>query len=697
MKRLFIVLGLLATIAVLYCSRELIPQAPKIPTTLETHGIERTDDYYWMRDRDNPAVLKYLRAENRYRERMMAPVEGLQDTLFQEMKSRIKEDDSTVPAQKDSFWYYRRYEQGKEYPIYCRKKGSLEAPEDILLDVNELAEGKEFCDVRGFKTSPDHQIISYAVDFVGRRKYTLRFKPVDGAYLEDEIPDMTSNFVWANDNQTVFYCKQHPETLRWEKIFKHTMGQAEDELVFHETDETYYTAVGKTLSEDYLTIFNESTLQTEYMILNANFPDSPFETFLPRQNGHEYSIAHGGDRWYILSNKNAKNFQLLETPEHQTDESFWRVVVPHNESALLTDMTVFENFVILEETSKALDHLRVLDRRSSDSYYIDCEEPIYVTYVAENREYDTNTLRYIFESPKTPETVYDYDLSARTRELKKQRPIPGDFDSADYATERLWVPTRDGVQIPVSILYRKGLAKNNVNPTLIHGYGSYGISSKGYFRSNVFSLVDRGFIFALAHVRGGSEMGRTWYEQGRQLNKKNSFTDFIEVTRHLIVNGYTSPEHLYARGGSAGGLLVGAVANMAPELYNGIIAEVPFVDVVTTMLDESIPLTTSEYDEWGNPIDKGYFDYMLSYSPYDNVEAQDYPNMLITAGLHDSQVQYWEPAKWTAKLREHNTGDNMILLYTNMAAGHGGASGRFQALREEAMQYAFVLMVEERE
>ena len=527
MKRLFVAFGFLAIIALLYCSQERVPQAPKIPTTLETNGAERTDDYYWMRDRDNPAVLKYLRAENRYRERMMAPVENLQDTLFQEMKSRIKQDDSTVPAKEDSFWYYRRYEQGKEYPIYCRKKGSLEAPEEILLDVNELAEGQEFCDVRGFKASPDHQIISYAVDFVGRRKYTLRFKPVDGGYLEDQIPDMTGNFVWANDNQTVFYSKQHPETLRWEKIFKHKLGQAEDELVYYETDETYYTSVGKTLSEDYLTIFNESTLQTEYLILNANFPASPFETFLPRQNGHEYSIAHGGDRWYILSNKNAKNFQLLETPENQTDESFWRVVVPHNESALLTNMTVFKNFVILEETSKALDHLRVLDRRSSVSYYIDCEEPVYVTYVAENREYDTNTLRYIFESPKTPEIVYDYDLSARTRELKKQRPIPGDFDSDDYATERLWVPTRDGVRIPVSILYRKGLEKNNVNPTLIHGYGSYGISSKAYFRSNVFSLVDRGFIFALAHVRGGSEMGRTWYEQGRLLNKKNSFTEIL--------------------------------------------------------------------------------------------------------------------------------------------------------------------------
>jgi oligopeptidase B len=678
------------------CSTEpTLPRAAKNPHSLVIHGHERVDNYFWLRERENPQVIAYLQAENTYREKIMAPYASFENSLFEEMKSRIKQDDSSVPARRGDFWYYKRYETGQEYPVYCRKKESLDAAEEILLDVNELAAGQDFCSVQGFKTSPDHSILSYAVDFVGRRKYVLKFIDAKtGEALPDEIPDMTGNYEWANDNKTIFYTRQHPETLRWERIKKHVLGEQDDELVYFEEDETYDTSIGKTLSDEYLTIFNQSTLQTETLILNANVPDGQFTPFLPREDNHEYFVEHGGDRWYILTNDNAKNFKLMQTPETNTAKSFWQTVIPHHEDVLLEDFSVFKNYVVIEDKSFALSHIRILNRKTNQSHSLDCEEPIYIAYVDENLEYDTEVLRYGFESPKTPESIFDYNMRTRTKELKKQQQVLGSFDANTYETERLWVTARDGVDIPVSILYKKGLKRDGQNPTLIYAYGSYGSSMSPWFSSKRFSLVDRGFIYVIAHIRGGSEMGRAWYEDGRQLHKKNTFTDFIDCTKHLINENYTSPEHIYAQGGSAGGLLMGAISNMAPDLYNGIIAEVPFVDVITTMLDETIPLTTSEYDEWGNPNEKEYYDYILSYSPYDNVEAKDYPNMFITAGLHDSQVQYWEPAKWTAKLRELKTDDNLLLLYTNMDAGHGGASGRFQSLREDAMQYTFVLALE---
>ena len=679
------------------CTTDIIPpRAQKIPHKMSLHGHERTDDYYWLRERENAHVVSYLKAENSYREKVMAPFKSLQTALFDEMKARIKQDDSTVPARLGDYWYYTRFEEGHEYPLYCRKKGSLDADEELLLDVNELAAGHDFCLVRGFKLSPDHTIVSYAVDFVGRRQYTLRFKDLkSGEVLADEIADMTGNFEWANDNKTVFYSQQHPETLRWEKIYKHVLGSQTDELVYFEEDETFDSSIGKTLSEKYLTILNDSKLQTEELILKANHPEEQFVPFLKREDKHEYYIEHGGDCWYILTNDKAKNFKLMKTPEKTTEKSSWSVVVPHKNDVLLQDFAVFKDFVVIEEMSYALPHLHILDRGTKEMYYVDCEEPLYVAYVDENLEYDSKILRYGFESLKTPESIFDFDMATRSKELKKQQPVLGGFDSNNYTTERLWARATDGTEVPMSLLYRKDLAKNGSNPTLIYAYGSYGFSRSPNFSAERLSLVDRGFIFAMAHVRGGSEMGRSWYEDGRQLKKKNSFTDFIDCTKFLIAQEYTSPGHLYARGGSAGGLLMGAVANMAPELYHGIIAAVPFVDVITTMLDESIPLTTSEYDEWGNPNDKAFYDYILSYSPYDNVEAKDYPNMLITAGLHDSQVQYWEPAKWIAKLRELKTDDNLLLLYTNMEAGHGGASGRFEALKEDAMEYAFLLVLEE--
>ncbi len=671
------------------------PRAKKIPHTLTIHDHARIDNYYWLCERENANVIDYLTAENSYRDKVMAPYADFQSALFEEMKSRIKQDDSTVPAKRGEYWYYIRYKTGQEYPLYCRKKGSLDADEEIVLNVNELAEGQDFCSVRGLKPSPDHSILSYAVDFVGRRKYTLKFKDMNsGEYVADDIADMTANFEWANDNKTIFYTRQHPETLRWQKIFKHVLGEKEDALVYHEADETFDTSIGKTLSGDYLKIENQSTLQTETLILNANYPDGEFTPFLPREDEHEYSIEHGGDRWYILTNDDAKNFKLMQTPETNTAKSFWQTVLPHRDKVLLEDLRVFKNYVVVEEKSFALPHIRVLDRRTNQRHVVDCEEPIYVAYVGENHQYDTDELRYGFESPKTPESIYDYNMKTRSKTLKKRQKVLGGFNPNHYETERMWVTARDGAEVPMSVLYKKDLQIDGQNPALIYAYGSYGSSMSAWFSSKRFSLVDRGFIYIIAHIRGGSEMGRAWYEDGRQLQKKNTFTDFIDCTQYLIDKNYTSAEHVYAQGGSAGGLLMGAVANMAPELYNGIIAEVPFVDVITTMLDETIPLTTSEYDEWGNPNDKAYYDYILSYSPYDNVEAKNYPNMFISAGLHDSQVQYWEPAKWTAKLRDLKTDDNLLLLYTNMDAGHGGATGRFQSLKEDAMQYTFVLALE---
>ncbi|MBN1481377.1 S9 family peptidase [candidate division KSB1 bacterium] len=684
------------SVLLFYCAGE--PKAPiatKIPHKIYTHGHERIDNYFWLRERENQQVLDYLAAENVYREKVMAPFQKFEEKLFDEIRGRIKEDDSTAPAKRGHYWYYQRYEKGQEYPLYCRKKGSLDGEEEVLLDVNELAQNQAYCRVSGLKTSPNHAILSYAVDFVGRRFYNIRLKDLTtGEYLADEIHDVTDNFVWANDNKTLFYARQHPETLRSEKIYRYKLGQQQDELVYFEEDETFDTSVGKTLSEQYVTIFNESTLQTEFLILDADSPDDQFTLYLAREPEHEYYISHGGDCWYILTNKNAKNFKIVQTPEAHREYEFWHDVVPHNDAVLLRDLTVFRNYLVIEEMSTALPHIRIIDRQTGDSFYIDCNEPVYVTYVETNLEYDTDVLRYSFESLKTPESIFDYNMRLREQQLVKQQMVLGGFDSNNYATERLWVGAGDGVEIPMSLLYRKDLQKNSANPALIQGYGSYGISRLPYFNSKYFSLVDRGFIIAIAHVRGGSEMGRSWYENGRQVLKKNTFTDFIDCTTYLIEHDYTSPAHIYAQGGSAGGLLVGAVANMAPQLYNGIIAAVPFVDILTTMLDDSIPLTTAEYDEWGNPNEKIFYDYILSYSPYDNVIAMDYPNMLVTAGLHDSQVQYWEPAKWTAKLRELKTDDNLLILYTNMEAGHGGASGRFEALREDAMEYTFILALE---
>lgn len=667
----------------------------KKPEKLVTHGDVRIDNYFWLNERDNPNVIAYLEAENAYAGEMMAPLAGLQSTLLEEMKSRIKQVDVSVPYKDGDYYYYDRYEQEREYPIYCRKKGSLDAAEEILLDVNIGAEGKAFYAVRGFTVSPDHSKASYGVDTQGRRFFTLHFLDLaTGKLLPDTIEKVTGNLEWANDNKTVLYSRQDPGTLRSYQVYRHELGSPSDELVYQEDDDNNSLWVEKSLSGRYLFLVSAETLSTEVRYLPADAPGGTPRVFLPRQEGHEYHVTDGVDRFYILSNDGATNFQVLEAPLEDTSRNNWKAVVPHRDDVLIEGIDVFKGHLVMNNLQDGLTQLEVVDRASGERFSIDFDEPVYTAYSDDNYEYDTATLRYIYESMTTPESTYDFDLGTKAHTLIHEEEIPGGFDRGDYRTERLFATARDGTEIPVSIVYRKGMQKNGQNPLLQYGYGSYGAVIDPDFDPDLLSLLDRGFIFAIAHVRGGALLGRDWYYDGRQLKKMNTFTDFIDTSRFLIEEGYTSPEHLYARGGSAGGLLMGAVINMAPELYRGVSTRVPFVDIVTTMQDASIPLTTGEWDEWGNPADKEFYDYMLSYSPYDNVKKQDYPNLLVTTSLHDSQVQYWEPAKWVAKLREYKTDDNLLLLQTDMQAGHGGKTGRFNSLEDTVLYYSFYLWLE---
>ncbi|MCX5790980.1 MAG: S9 family peptidase [Elusimicrobia bacterium] len=672
------------------------PRAQKIPFKLEKHGEVRTDDYYWLKDRSAPGVLAYLKAENDYTEEMLKPTEKFREKLFAEMKGRIKQDDSTVPFKYGEYYYFKYYKTGREYPVYARRRGAADGPEEVLLDVNELAKGQAFCQVRFPAIRPDHKMIAYAVDTKGRRFFTVYFKDlVTGQVAEEKIENTAGNMVWANDNRTLVYVKQNPETLRWERVFSHELGAKKDKELFFEADETFEASISKSGTEKYIFIRTGATLSTEYLLLDADDPAAPVKVFQPRQKGLEYDIADGGDKFYVLNNEGARNFKVSTCSAVNTGKDAWTEVVAHREDTLLESLEVFEGWLVLKERSKALGRLRVFNRATGADSYLDFDEPAYLADLGDNYEYRTEKLRVTYESMTTPLSVYDINLRDGFRALMKRQEVLGGFDPENYKAERLWFAARDGEKVPVSIVYKKGLdLKSGANPLFITSYGSYGYSSDPDFSSLRLSLLDRGFIFALPHIRGGSEMGRRWYEDGRQLKKKNTFYDFIDATRYLIDNGYTSPAHVYAEGGSAGGLLMGAVSNMAPELYKGMIAAVPFVDVVTTMLDPDIPLTTGEYDEWGNPNIKEYYDYILSYSPYDNVERKAYPNLLITAGLNDSQVQYWEPAKWAAKLRDMKTDKNVLLLRTDMEVGHGGKSGRFEALKLVALEYAFVLDLE---
>ena len=671
------------------------PVAEKQAVELTQHDDVRVDEYFWLRERDNPDVIDYLEAENAYTERMLEDSSGLFERLVAEMQARIKEEDSSAPYKHGDYFYYYRYEEGQEYPIYCRRKDSLSAAEEVLLDVNVEAGDEDFFSVRGFTVSPDHSIAAYAVDTVGRRLYDIHFIDLEsGEKLPNRIDKVTGNLVWANDNKTVFYTQQDRETLRWDKAYRYDLATGERELVFEEADETFSIWLADSLTGEHLFVLSFSTLSTEVSYIAADEPQGALQVFLPREEEHEYAVYDGGDRFFILSNEGAINFQLFETPLDDTSKESWQVVVPHREDVLIQDIEVFAGHIVLETRRDGLSRLEVLDRTNGELHEVDFGEPVFDAALGDNYVFDTAVVRYDYESMTTPESVYDYDIEARERILVKEREVLGGFDRNDYKAERLHATARDGTKVPVSLVYRKGMQPDGRNPLLLYGYGSYGSSVDPGFDMNRLSLLDRDFIFAIAHIRGGAEMGREWYYDGRQLNKMNTFTDFIDVSKFLIDEGYTSPDHLYARGGSAGGLLMGAIANMAPELYNGISTRVPFVDVVTTMLDASIPLTAGEWDEWGDPREKEFYDYMLSYSPYDQVKAQDYPNMLVTSGLHDSQVQYWEPAKWVAKLRANKTDDNLLLLKTDMAAGHSGKTGRFQRLEDAALYYAFFLNLE---
>lgn len=666
---------------------------------MEKFGDERIDNYFWLNDRENPEVIDYLNKENAYYKKMTAHTKAFQKELFEEMKARIKEDDESVPYLYNGYYYITRFETGKNYPIYSRKKGSLSAKEEIMFDCNKMAKGHSYFQLGGLSISPDNKLAIFSIDIVGRRIYNIQVKNLEtGDILSDKIEKVSGNAVWANDNQTIFYSSQDEVTLRSDKIFKHKLGtkQDEDVLVYFEKDETFNVEVAKSKSRKYLAIESGSTLTTEYQILEADNPDGKFRIFQKRVRGLEYSINHYGDSFYIMTNADkATNFKLMKTLETATSKENWTEVVPHRDDVLLEDIEIFKDFLVIEERTNGLNKIRIMPCSGTGEYYLPFDSETYTAYTSTNVDFDTDILRYSYQSMTTPSSVIDFNMKTKTKEIKKeQQVLGGKFDKKNYTEERIWATAKDGTKIPISMVYRKGLHKDGKNPLLLYAYGSYGHSMDATFSSTRLTLLDRGFIFAIAHIRGGEDLGRQWYEDGKLLKKKNTFTDFIDCSKHIIEQKYTSPEHLYAEGGSAGGLLMGAIVNLAPELYHGIIAQVPFVDVMTTMLDESIPLTTGEYDEWGNPNVKKYYNYMRSYSPYDNVKKQSYPNMYVSTGLHDSQVQYWEPAKWVAKLRHLKTDNSVLFLDTNMAAGHGGASGRFEAIKELAKEYNFLLDLE---
>ncbi len=694
MKRLlFLSIILILFIAACTTNEKIVPPvAKKIPKELTNLGDTRIDNYYWMNERENPEVIAYLEAENAYKDAVMKHTEPLQKKLYDEIKSKIKQEDESVPYKHNGYFYYYKQLPGKEYDVDCRKKGNLDSEEEVLLDENKLAEGHEFFMVGGMSVSPDNKMLAYGTDIVSRRKYTIYFKNLEtGEVLEDAIPLTTGSSVWANDNKTVYYVLKDDVTLRSEKIMKHVLGTPveNDELVFFEEDETFSTFIYKTKSEKYLVIGSESTLTSEYRFLDANNPDGGFEIIQPRTRGLEYSIDQFGNDFYIRTNLDAQNFRLMKTPVSKTTKENWTEVIGHRDDVYFSDFDIFKDYLVVSERKEGIMRLRVIPWEG-DEYYIDFDEEVYTVHSNVNLDFDTDIFRFSYTSLTTPNTIYDYNLKTKERTLLKQTEILGGFNKDDYETKRIYATAGDGTKIPMSIVYKKGMVKNGDNPTLIYGYGSYGYTIDPTFSLRRLPLLDRGFVYAIAHIRGGQINGRQWYEDGKLLKKINTFTDFNDCAQFLIDDGFSNSGKLFAVGGSAGGLLMGSCINLRPELYKGVIAAVPFVDVVTTMLDESIPLTTSEFDEWGNPKEKKYYDYMLSYSPYDQVEAKDYPALLVTTGLHDSQVQYWEPAKWVAKLRELKTDNNPLIFQINMDYGHGGASGRFEWINETALEYAFI-------
>jgi len=686
------------------------PKAEIQAKSLTIHNSTRIDNYFWMRLTDDQKTAKnkdaqtqkveaYLNSENEYFDKVTASTNNFQEELFEEMKGRIKEDDTSVPYFRNNYFYITRFEKGSQYPIYSRKKENLEAKEEILFDVNKEAEGYEYFQLGGLNVSPNNTLVAFATDTVSRRQYTIQIKNLEtGNILTDKIENTTGGSVWSNDNKTLFYTKKDPLTLRSSSIYRHILGTdaSEDVIVYEEKDETYSTYVYKTKSHKFIVIGSSSTLSSEFRIISADKPYGDWKIIQPREDNLEYSLAHYGDYFYIQTNKDgALNFKLMKTPVNKTAKENWVDVIPHRNETLLEDVSIFKNYLVIEERTQGLGRIRIKTWDGKEDYYLPFDEETYSAGVYANPEFDTEVIRYSYNSMTTPNSVIDFNMRNQTKEVKKEQEVlGGKFNKSNYKSERVWATARDGKKVAISLVYHKDTELNKDTPLLQYAYGSYGYTISDGFSSTRLSLLDRGFVYAVAHIRGGQYLGREWYNDGKMMNKKNSFFDFIDCSKYLIENKYTSAKHLYAMGGSAGGLLMGGISNFNPELYNGIIAAVPFVDVISTMLDESIPLTTGEFDEWGNPKEKEAYDYMLSYSPYDQVEAKDYPNMLVTTGYFDSQVQYWEPAKWVAKLREVKTDNNILLLHTNMDVGHGGASGRFDSLKETAIDYTFLLALE---
>ncbi len=678
------------------------PVAEKKPKELLAHGDTRIDNYYWMNDYfkkgpDSTKVVEYLNAENSYFDTMMKGTNTFQEELYKEMKARIKEKDESVPTFKNGYFYYSRVVEGKDYFVYCRKKGNMQAAEEVLLDVNAMAEGHNYFSATGFDVSTDNKLLAYGVDMLSRRQYDIYVKNLEtGEIYKDKVPNTEGDPVWANDNLTLFYTAKNPVTLLSEKIKRHKLGTdaATDKTVYEEKDQTNYISVGKTKSDKFILITSQATLSSEVKWLDANKPEGTFTVFQPRMKEVLYNVDHAVDKFYIRTNLQAKNFKIMTTAENKTDSASWKDLIAHNDKVLIQGFDLFKNFLAISERKDGLTQVHILNTADNKSHYLPFDEATYAANLSYIPDYNTDVMRYNYTSLTTPNSVYDYNMRTKEKKLMKQQEVVGGYNIKDYETERVIATAKDGTKIPMSIVYKKGYKKNGNAPLMLYGYGSYGASMEASFSSVRLSLLNRGFAYAIAHIRGGQEMGRSWYEDGKMKKKINTFTDFIDCAEFLITNKYTSKEHLYTSGGSAGGLLMGAVVNMRPDLWHGVVAQVPFVDVVTTMSDASIPLTTNEYDEWGNPADKESYMYMKSYSPYDNVSKQPYPNMLITTGLHDSQVQYFEPAKWVAKLREMKTDKNVLLLHTDMEAGHGGASGRFKVLKDRAREYAFLFALE---
>ena len=667
------------------------PAAKKVPHETKIHGYTLNDDYFWMREKSNPEVIRHLEAENAYTEAVMAPTKDLQEALYKEMLGRIKQTDLSVPVRDGAYWYYSRTEEGKQYPYMCRRKGSIEGAEEILLDLNALAEGHKYLGLGAYAVSDDANWLAYSLDTTGYRQYTLYVKDLRTGTLSSEKIERTGSVVWANDNKTIFYTTEDPVSKRSDKFWRHGIGAGASDLVYEEKDELFDVGAGRSLDRKVIFLASFAKTSREYRYLPADQPAAALKVIVPREEGHEYDVDHYQGQFYITTNKGAKNFKVVTAPMSDPSEKGWNTFIAHNPAVKIESLAFFKRHLVVSERERGLNYLRVIDMSAKTSHRIETEEPDYAMFLSSNPEFDTTAIRYSYQSMVTPSTVYEYDLDSKERKLLKRQEVLGGYDPSQYEAKRVWAPARDGKQVPISLVYRKGLKLDGKAPLLLYAYGSYGASMAPTFSSSRLSLLDRGAIYAIAYIRGGGELGEEWREAGRMMQKINTFNDFIDSAEYLVKNRYTAADRLVIQGGSAGGLLMGAVTNMRPDLFKAVVAQVPFVDVMNTMLDETLPLTTSEYTEWGNPNDKAAFEYMLKYSPYDNIKPQDYPAMLVQVSLNDSQVPYWEGAKYAARVRAMTTGAKPVLLKTNLGAGHGGASGRYDALRETAFTYAFVL------